>query len=196
MSAQSTAAAPMVVEPSTFIDRLPAEPFILFVGALAPHKGILTLIAAYQQLAAPPPLVMIGTTWPSTPKHLPPRVTVLEGLAHSKVMLAWQRCLFGVLPSICAEALGDVVIEAMSVGKAMIGSRAGGIVDVIDDGETGLVVPPGDAAALAQAMNRLIREPALRELFGRQARVRAQRFTPAVIVPQFVSLYHKVVSRR
>jgi glycosyltransferase involved in cell wall biosynthesis len=120
----------------------------------------------------------------------------MEGLAHSKVMVAWKRCLFGVLPSICAEALGDVVIEAMSAGKAMIGSRAGGITDLVEDGVTGLLVPPGDADALATAMNRLIDEPELRERFGRQAGLRARRFTPELIVPEFVSLYQKVLSRR
>lgn len=193
MSAVSSTGSPMVVAASTLLDRLPAEGYILFVGALAPHKGILPLLSAYQRLAKPPPLVLIGTTWPDTPKHLPHRVTVMEGLPHGQVMVAWERCLFGVLPSICAEALGDVVIEAMSAGKAMIGSRAGGIVDLIEDGETGLLVPPGDVDALAAAMERLIHEPDLRERLGRQARVRAQRFTPEVIVPQFIALYQSLV---
>jgi glycosyltransferase involved in cell wall biosynthesis len=187
--------SPLVLTPSTLLDRLPAEGYILFVGALAPHKGILVLLSAYRRLTNPPPLVLIGTRWPDTPRQLPPRVTLIESLPHGMVMAAWERCLFGVLPSICAEALGDVVIEAMSAGKAMIGSRAGGIVDLIDQGETGLLVPAGDAGALAEAMNQLIQEPALRERFGYQARLRARRFTPAAIVPQFVSLYQRAVSQ-
>lgn len=194
MSTVASAGSPIVVPASTVLDRLPAEAYILFVGALAPHKGIPTLLAAYQRLASPPPLVLIGTTWPDTPKHLPARVTVMTNLPHPNVMVAWERCLFGVLPSICAEALGDVVIEAMSVGKAMIGSRAGGIVDLIQDGETGLLVPPGDVDALADAMNRLIQQPALRERMGHQARLGARRFAPAFIVPQFISLYQKVIA--
>ena len=195
MSPASTAGSPMVVAPSTLLDRLPAQAYILFVGALAPHKGILPLLSAYQRLDSPPPLVLIGTIWPDTPKALPARVTVLEGLPHPQVMVAWDHCLFGVLPSICAEALGDVVIEAMSVGKAMVGSRAGGIVDLIEDGETGLLVPPGDVDALAAAMKRLIAEPDLRERLGGQARVRARRFTPEVIVPQFIALYQSLVDK-
>ena len=175
--------------------QLPAEPYILFVGALARHKGLHTLLAGYRRLDPAPPLLLIGTTWPDTPTVLPPGTTIRTNLPHAEVMVAWERCLFGVLPSVCAEALGDVVIEAMSAGKAMIGSRAGGIVDLIEEGETGLLVPPGDVDALTQAMNRLICEPSLREAMGRRARRRAQRFLPAAIVPQFISLYERVVSQ-
>ncbi len=195
MSPLATAGSPIVLAPSTLLDRLPAQAYILFVGALAPHKGILPLLAAYQRLDSPPPLVLIGTIWPNTPKELPPGVTVLEGLPHPQVMVAWEHCLFGVLPSICAEALGDVVIEAMSVGKAMVGSRAGGIVDLIEDDETGLLVPPGDVDALGAALKRLIDDSDLRERLGRQARVRSQRFTADVIVPQFIALYQNLVAR-
>ena len=195
MSPVSTVGSPIVLAPSTLLDRLPAEAYILFVGALAPHKGILPLLAAYQRLDSPPPLVLIGTIWPNTPKELPPGVTVLEGLPHPQVMVAWEHSLFGVLPSICAEALGDVVIEAMSVGKAMVGSRAGGIVDLIEDGETGLLVPPGDVDALGAALKRLIDESDLRERLGRQARVRSRRFTAEVIVPQFIALYQNLVAK-
>ncbi|HET9849389.1 MAG TPA: glycosyltransferase [Candidatus Dormibacteraeota bacterium] len=178
------------------MNQLPAQPYILFVGALARHKGLHTLLAAYQRLDAAPPLLLIGTSWPDTPTVLPPGATIMTNLPHAEVMVAWEGCLFGVLPSICAEALGDVVIEAMSAGKAMIGSRAGGIVDLIDEGETGLLVPPGDVDALAEAMNCLIQEPSLRETMGRRARRRAQRFLPTTIMPQFISLYEKVVNQR
>ena len=182
-----------VVEPSSLPERLPEQPYVLFVGPLAPHKGIRQLLAAYERLASPPPMVLIGTTWPNTPRHFPTGVTVLQGLPHPQVMTAWEGCLFGVLPSICAEALGDVVIEAMSAGKAMIGSRAGGIVDLIDDGETGILVPPGDVGALAAAMEGLIRDAALRDRMGQRARVRSEAFTIERIVPRFIALYQDVI---
>src|SRR5437764_15419646 len=89
MSATAMAGAPLILPPSTLSERLPAEPYILFVGALAPHKGILPLLAAYRQLVSPPPLHLIGTRWPDTPNELPPGVTAFEGVPHPQVMVAW-----------------------------------------------------------------------------------------------------------
>ena len=51
-----------------YLQELPAEPYILFVGALQEHKGVTVLLAAYQRLTAPPPLVLVGTVWPDTPR--------------------------------------------------------------------------------------------------------------------------------
>ena len=72
------------------LESLPKVPFILFVGALQPHKGIYPLLTAYTKLHAPPPLVLMGTTWPDSPKAFPPGVTVIENVPHDAVMEAWS----------------------------------------------------------------------------------------------------------
>jgi glycosyltransferase involved in cell wall biosynthesis len=178
-----------------FVAKLPSEPFILFVGALQMHKGLSPLLAAYQRLDNPPPLVLIGTPWPDTPKSFPAGVSVLHNVPHPHVMLAWQRCLFGVVPSVWPEPLGGTVREGMSQGKVVIGSAIGGIVDMIQDGQTGLLVEPGSADALLGAMCTLIMNPRLREQMGDAAREYAHAaFAAETILPRFEALYERTIS--
>jgi len=174
------------------IRRLPTEPYILYVGGLTAAKGLGLLLAAYQQLPAPPPLVLIGTLWPDTPREFPPGVTVLPNLPNREVMAAWARCLFGVVPSMWAEPLANVILEAMSQGKAVVASRVGGVADMVVDGETGMLFPPGDSPALAQAMRRLIDDRELRERLGRAAQARADLFAASAVVPRFEALYDQL----
>lgn len=173
----------------TLLDRLPTTPYILFVGALRVVKGIMPLLAAYERLPAPPPLVLIGTRHSDTPTAFPSGVTVLYDVPHGTVMAAWERSLFGVAPSILPEPLGNVVHEAMSKGKAMIGSTAGGMTDMIVEGETGLLILPGDVDMLAAAMRRLIDDGPLRERMGRAGRERALQFTAEAVMPRFEALF-------
>ncbi|MBD3305692.1 glycosyltransferase, partial [candidate division KSB3 bacterium] len=80
-----------------------------------------------------------------------------------------------VLPSL-SEALGRVVIEAMATGTPVIGSRVGGIPELIADGKTGLLVPPGDDAALAEKMCWVAEHPDEIFQMGRQAYAFATKF--------------------
>lgn len=174
---------------------LPDEPFILFVGGFREIKGIYELFEAYGSLADPPPLVLVGTMMSDSPERFPEGATVITDVPHATVMAIWERALFGVLPTKAPEALGNVVHEAMSKGRAMIGTRPGGQEDMIEDGVTGLLVPGGDAPALAAAMARLIEDRELRERIEVKARERASAFTPEVVMPQIESLYAATVAR-
>jgi glycosyltransferase involved in cell wall biosynthesis len=177
-----------------YLDRLPKEPFILFVGALRLVKGLEQLLAAYERLDSPPPLVLIGTVESDTPRVFPKGVVVLESFPHKAVMAAWDHALFGVIPSLWPEPLGSVVYEGMSRGKAVIGTMPGGHTDMIVHHETGLLVPQADVDALADAMRELLDNPELRERLGRAARVRARLFTAGVVVPRFEQLYQQLVN--
>lgn len=172
---------------------VPPEPYILFVGALQANKGLSVLLAAYLRLASPPPLVLIGSTWPDTPNQFPEGIVVLKNVSHAAVMDAWKNCLFGVAPSIWPEPFGLVIIEAMSRSKAVIGTSVGGIVDIITDGATGLLIPPGDVTALANAMQKLIENSDLREQLGNAAQEDIKRFTADRIVAQFENLYAELI---
>jgi glycosyltransferase involved in cell wall biosynthesis len=170
------------------LEQLPREPFILFVGALRRVKGVPELLAAYESLAAPPPLVLVGTLEPDTPT-IPTNVEVLTDLPYEAVLRAWDRSLFGVMPSLLGEPFGTVVCEAMSRGKAVIGTTPSGHTDMITNGATGLLVPRGDVALLAHAMQTLIDQPELREHLAEAARARASEFTAEVSLPRIERLY-------
>jgi glycosyltransferase involved in cell wall biosynthesis len=186
--------APEAADPE-ILAALPEQPFILFVGALRKIKGIEQLLAAYDRLADPSPLVLIGGQAPDTPP-IPDGVTVLGSVPHPTVMAAWDRALFGVFPSILPEPLGNVIHEAMSRGRPVIGTHPGGHAEMITDGETGFLVPSNNVPALTSAMSRLITDPDLRESMGAKARESAERFTAATVVPRFEQLYREVAATR
>ncbi len=168
----------------TILSQLPEQPFILFVGALRRVKGIHVLLDAYAKLESPPPLALIGTRTPDTPVTFPQNVTVLYDVPHATVMAAWDRALFGVAPSTLPEPLGNVVHEAMSRAKAVIGVTPSGMSDMIVPEVSGILVPAGNVSALATAMQRLIDEPQLRTAMGQVAIEHAAHFVPEVVTPQ------------
>lgn len=183
-------------EVQQYLEQLPDEPYILFVGALRRVKGVQQLLDAYEQLEGAPPLVLIGTWESDSPERLPRGVQVVPNLPHRAVMAAWEGALFGVIPSLWPEPLGSVVYEGMSRGKAVIGTTPGGHTDMIVDGVTGLLVPPGDVAALRAAMQTLLDDPALCVRFGRAGRAHARQFTAEVNVPRFEQLYRQLIDAK
>jgi L-malate glycosyltransferase len=85
------------------------------------------------------------------------------------------------------------VLEAMCFGCPSVATRVGGIPEVVEDGVSGVLVAPGDAAALARAVETLIADPARRIALGEAARRRAhERFSAEIIVPRYEALYRRV----
>jgi glycosyltransferase involved in cell wall biosynthesis len=179
------------------LESLPSEPFILFVGALQAHKGIEPLLSAYSRLNAPPPLVVVGTSWPDSPKEWPDGVTVLTDVPNPVVHRIWERSLFGVAPSLWPETFGGTVTEAMQHGRPIVASSLGGPLETVEHGRTGFLVPPGDVDALTGAMQALVDDPALRERMGAAAREEMQRrFATEIVIPQFEAFYARIASER
>lgn len=176
-------------------DGLPSDPFILYVGALRDIKGVRVLLSAYESLKAPkPPLVLIGARAPETPKTFPDGVTVLPPASNSEILATWDRALFGVAPSVLAEPLGNVVHEAMSRGKPVIGTSPGGHADMIDDGVNGMLVPGGDRQALAAAIERMASDDTLRACLGAAAVSAAEAFSAATVFPRFLEMFVREAS--
>jgi glycosyltransferase involved in cell wall biosynthesis len=103
--------------------------------------------------------------------NLADRVELLGHRADVPAVLA--RLATVVLPSYAHEGVPQIVLQARPMGRAVVGTTVGGIPEVVRAGETGLLVPPRDAAALAAAIEALLRQPALAERLGRRARERA-----------------------
>ncbi|MBT5949308.1 MAG: glycosyltransferase, partial [Nitrospinaceae bacterium] len=98
-----------------------------------------------------------------------------------------------VLPSL-NEGMGRAVVEAMAAGLAAIGTRVGGIPLVIDEGETGLLVPPEDESALATAIVQLLTNPVEREAMGEAGKNKAENFSAESMVERLETLYQRLLS--
>jgi glycosyltransferase involved in cell wall biosynthesis len=173
--------------------RLPDGHFLLFVGDVTHDKGVETLFEAYRALDDAPPLVLIGRPSVSL-KNAPSGVLALGVQSAATVMAAWRRSLAGVVPSIVPDSCPTVVMEAMAIGRPLVGTRNGGIPDLIDDGRTGILVPPGDPVALGHALQRLLASPELRRRMSDAARLKFEGFTARSVVPRIEQVYRETLS--
>ena len=170
---------------------------ILFVGRLVERKGVTHLIEAVNQLPSEirPRLTVIGEGPERAALEAQAGATGPDGRVDFRGRVddkdlrdAFASADVLVLPSIIdargdTEGLGVVLLEAMSCGVPVVGSRAGGITDIIEDEESGLLVPPADPEMLANALERLAREPALAARLGAagERRVRAAFGWPEIM---------------
>lgn len=92
-----------------------------------------------------------------------------------------------------SEGLPMALLEAMAYGLAIVTTEVGGVPDVVDPGQEGLVVPPGDSVALTDALVRLAGDPDLRERLGRAARERASGLDGAEVADRLDELYRKLL---
>jgi 2-deoxystreptamine N-acetyl-D-glucosaminyltransferase/2-deoxystreptamine glucosyltransferase len=84
------------------------------------------------------------------------------------------------------------VLEAMAHGRPVVGSRIGGIPDLVEDGLSGLLVRPNDPAALADALSRILTDHDLRHRLAAGARARAEQFSTGAVVPRIEKVYAAV----
>jgi alpha-maltose-1-phosphate synthase len=185
----------------------PAKPSVVFVGRVTRQKGLAVLLRAAGFIDPAAQLVLCAGQ-ADTPElqaevtglveHLRATrsgVIWLPGmLAKSEVIQILSHATVFVCPSEY-EPLGIVNLEAMACGAAVVASAVGGIPEVVADGQTGLLVPPGDEAALAAAVNALIRDPATAAEFGARGRARAvAEFSWQQIAAQTARLYAAVMA--
>jgi len=182
---------------------------VLFVGRLVERKGVAHLIDAIARLGpAGPPLEIVGEG-PERPGlealaqrlGVANRVVFRGKIAADELQASYARAAVCVLPSVLdargdTEGLGVVLLEAMNHGTPVIASRVGGIPDIVEDGVSGLLVPPGDADALAAAIRRVRDDPALARGLGEAGRRRLrEQFNWPAIVQRWLDVYTGVVTR-
>ena len=188
-----------------------SRPFeLLFVGRLVERKGVHLLLDALASLpAARRPVLHVVGDGPDR-AGLEERARRLElgagavfhgFVAKEELQRRLSTCDAFVLPAVVdakgdTEGLGVVLIEAMSYARPVIASAAGGIVDIVEDGRNGFLVPPGDAAALAGAMGRMMEDPSRARTLGLQGREdAAARFSWDAIADRLAEIYRGVAKR-
>lgn len=150
---------------------------ILFLGKLVEQKGVPQLVEALGRLSQLPNwrATLAGdgdikrTREAITARGLSDRVEIPGWIEPAGVESLVSHADILVLPSLC-ENFPMSVIEGMAAGLPVVATPTGAVEDIIEHGRTGLLVPAGDVTALADAISRLIEDPALREELGRQAR--------------------------
>jgi glycosyltransferase involved in cell wall biosynthesis len=179
---------PAYMDFETFLERppvaLPERPQALFVGVLERYKNVDGLVAAWGRVASRVPaarLRIVGTGALATVveravAERPDRVSWTPGLSQEEVAAALDESTCLVLPS-RSEGMGRVVIEAFCRGRPVIGSRVGGIPDLVEDGGNGVLVDAGDRAALEEALVALLSDRTLAERLARAAESSATLWT-------------------
>ncbi len=163
------------------------SPDILYTGVLIPRKGVHHLIDAFAHVAKDflqTRLLLVGheenKTYAAELKEqvkrlgVDGRVQFIGAMSQAELATWMRRASVFVLPSV-SEGLGRVVFEAMASGTPVIGSSVGGIPDMIEDGVTGFLVPPGDALSLAEKIHWLLENPLEAQAMGKRARVAAEQ---------------------
>jgi glycosyltransferase involved in cell wall biosynthesis len=157
-----------------------APPSVLFAGRLSREKGVLELVEAANGV----PLVIAGDG--------PLRADVpgaLGFVAHDELERLYDRAAVVACPSY-REGFGVVCAEAMAHARPVVASAVGGLRDLVEDGETGILVPPGDVPALGAALRRLLADADLRRRMGEAGRARVQeRFTWDVVSDATLEAY-------
>jgi glycosyltransferase involved in cell wall biosynthesis len=163
----------------------PAEPpEVLYVGRLAPEKNVDTLVEAVGDLN----LVVAGDG------PLRDRVpNALGAVPHAEVERLLERASVVVAP--CErEGFGLAAAEAMAFGRPVVAAAGGALLELVSDGETGLLVPPRDSVALREAVERLLRDRELRGRLGRAARARArERFDWDAVIERTLETYTRAL---
>ena len=198
-------------------------PYVLFVGRITRQKGIVHLVRAIRHLA-PGIGVVLAAGLPDTPelaaeveagvaeaqRDRSNVVWIPEMLSREEIRQLYSHAALFVCPSVY-EPFGIINLEAMACARAVVAAAVGGIPEVVVDGETGLLVavelradepmtpvdPDRFARDLAEAVNRLMADPARREAMGAAGRRRAvERFSWSSIADKTVALYGSLVGSR
>jgi glycosyltransferase involved in cell wall biosynthesis len=197
--------APAAPPPYTYDGARPFE--LLFVGRLVERKGVHLLLDAVAAL--PPERAAVVHVVGDGPEHerlqaraerlgLGGRAVFHGFVAKEELERRLRTCDALVLPAVVdakgdTEGLGVVLIEAMSYARPVIASAAGGIVDIVRDGRSGFLVPPGDASALANAISRLMEDPARARALGLAGREDVEaNFSWDVIADRLAEIYRRV----
>lgn len=170
--------------------------YLMFAGALGPHKGLDVLLDAWSGMRTKVPLVLAGIRRHDTPSSFPPGVILAEEIAREDVVCGFAHSLAAVVPSVWPEPFGMVALEAMATGRPVVASAVGGLAELVVDGTTGIHVPPGDVPKLREALELIVADAPLRARLGAAGRERAQRYSADAVIGAWEQVFSEVTDRR
>jgi glycosyltransferase involved in cell wall biosynthesis len=161
---------------------------IVFVGTEIPDKGLSVILRAFSQWEdrGSRELHVVGAIHNREPSA---GVSYLGFLTGDALWDAYRSASLVVVPSTWQEPCPTVALEAMVFGRPVIGSAVGGLIEIVEHGHTGILVPPNDEAALIEAMRDLTEDAALSRLMGQNARTRVRDYSAGHVVPIIEELY-------
>ncbi|MBL7199904.1 MAG: glycosyltransferase family 4 protein [Anaerolineae bacterium] len=175
---------------------------VLAVGKMSFGKGSDVLLSAASGILRAVPnalIVFIGRKNPliEVPKDLQPHVRMLGVLPHQQVLKLYCVADVVAMPSVWPEPHGRVLLEAMSLGRPVVGTKVGGIPETVEDGVSGLLVARSDPDMLAAAITRILLDAELGERLGKCGRqVVESRFRAEDIVQRTLALYREALTER
>lgn len=169
---------------------------VVFVGRLSPEKGLVEFVECARRLPDVPFAVAGGTAEAMGLASSAPPNLRFEGFLRGRALDEfYERARIFVCPSKWFEGFPNVIARAMAHGKPVVASRIGAIPEIVEDGVTGLLVEPGDAAALASAIGRLWSDPARCAELGRAGRERAGReFAAERVYERLLAIYRRAMA--
>jgi glycosyltransferase involved in cell wall biosynthesis len=185
LGAKEVRVIPSAVELPERVGEPADPPEVLFVGRLSPEKGILDLVQAADGLE----LTVAGDG------PLRDRVPGALGFVpHHALGPLYERAAVIAVPS-HREGFGVACAEAMAYARPVVASAVGGLLDLVVDGETGVLVPPRDVPALREALERLLADPDQRRRMGEAGRARVQeRFSWPAVTDATIAAYEEALA--
>ena len=187
------------------LDRLGIwQPYVLFVGRVTDQKGICHLLEAATQLPAGVQVVLCASA-PDTPEieeRLRKAVAehanvkwIFEMVSHDVVNQLYGHAAVFACPSVY-EPFGIINLEAMACETPVVASAVGGILEVVEDGKTGLLVPPARPDELARALTRVLQDESLARAMGRAGRKRVEdKFSWASVAARTQEIYADAIDQ-
>lgn len=185
-------------DPPTYVSQ---RPHVLYLGRLHESKGVHHLVEAWARMPTACTLSIVGAGRESYVARLyrlastaaPPRLFTIESWAGNRqhVCDLLDKASVLVIPSLWAEPFGIVGLEAMARGRPIIGSRVGGIPEWLD-GDSGVIVPPGDVETLTKSLDELVNSLGMQRQLGEAGRARVERlFTWPVHIQRLLGILQR-----
>ncbi|MFI5323068.1 MAG: glycosyltransferase family 4 protein [Thermodesulfobacteriota bacterium] len=186
---------------------LSETPTVVFAGRLVREKGVNILLRAFVKITRQLPSVklLIAGDGPEREKldlliselNLSSYVTFHGHLSLLDIDKTFSGAWVQVVPSVWAEPFGITAVEAMMRGTAIIASDSGGLREIIENGKSGILVPPGDADALADKLMMLLKDKGLSESLGKAGRRRAElRYGEEQFLDKIIGIYETLYNTR